>query len=67
MPTLGGSWHNNHHAFPTTASNQLAWWQIDPCYWIIRGFAAAGWAKDVKVPTRAQVDAKLAASARRAA
>ena len=58
LPTLGGSWHNNHHAFPTTASNQLAWWQLDPCGWIIRGFAALGWASDVKKPTRSQVIAK---------
>jgi stearoyl-CoA desaturase (delta-9 desaturase) len=65
LPTLGGSWHNNHHAFPTTASNQLAWYQLDPCYWIIRAFAALGWATDVTVPTRAQIDGKLAASRRR--
>ncbi len=58
LPTLGGSWHNNHHAFPTTASNQLRWWQLDPCGWIIRGFAALGWATDVKKPTRSQVAAK---------
>jgi stearoyl-CoA desaturase (delta-9 desaturase) len=66
LPTLGGSWHNNHHAFPTTASNQLAWYQLDPCGWIIRGFAAAGLATDVKRPTEEQVRGKRAASLRRA-
>ena len=59
LPTLGGSWHNTHHAFPTTASNQLAWWQLDPCGWIIRAFAAVGLASDLKSPTRASIATKL--------
>ncbi|HVK75481.1 MAG TPA: acyl-CoA desaturase, partial [Kofleriaceae bacterium] len=62
LPTLGGSWHNNHHAFPTTASNQLAWWQLDPCYWVIAGLARLGLVADVKVPTADAVRAKRAAS-----
>jgi stearoyl-CoA desaturase (delta-9 desaturase) len=65
LPTLGGSWHNNHHAFPTTASNQLRWWQLDPCGWIIAGFAALGWASEVKRPSRAQIEGKRAAASRR--
>ena len=65
LPTLGGSWHNNHHAFPTTASNQLSWWQLDPCYWVIAALARAGLVTDVKVPTAAQVRAKRAVAARR--
>lgn len=30
LPTLGGAWHNNHHAFPRTATNQFRWWEFDP-------------------------------------
>jgi stearoyl-CoA desaturase (delta-9 desaturase) len=26
---MGESWHNNHHAFPTSARHGLRWWQID--------------------------------------
>jgi stearoyl-CoA desaturase (Delta-9 desaturase) len=29
IPSLGGAWHNNHHAFPTSAINGLQWWQLD--------------------------------------
>jgi len=29
IPTLGESWHNNHHAFPRAAIISLHWWQID--------------------------------------
>jgi hypothetical protein len=65
IPTMGGSWHNNHHAFPNTASNQLSWWQIDPCYWVIAALARVGLVTDVKVPTADQVRAKRAASSRK--
>lgn len=33
--SLGGSWHNNHHAFPHLATNTHHWWQIDPSYWLL--------------------------------
>jgi stearoyl-CoA desaturase (delta-9 desaturase) len=29
LVTLGEGWHNNHHAFPTSAFHGLRWWQID--------------------------------------
>ncbi len=65
LPTLGGSWHNNHHAFPTTASNQLMWWQIDPCYWVIAVLARVGAVTDVKRPTADAIRAKRAVAERR--
>ena len=30
--TLGEGWHNNHHAFPSSARHGLQWWQVDPSY-----------------------------------
>jgi len=27
--TVGGSWHNNHHAVPSSAFNRHRWWQLD--------------------------------------
>ncbi len=65
LPTLGGSWHNNHHAFPSTASNQLSWWQVDPCYWVIAGLERLGLVTDVNVPSPDAVRAKRAVAARR--
>jgi len=29
VPTLGESWHNNHHGFPSAADLRFEWWQID--------------------------------------
>lgn len=48
IPTLGGSLHNNHHAFPTAASNKHRWWHLDPSWWTIRGLERAGLAWDVR-------------------
>src|SRR3954453_2934916 len=45
--SFGESWHNNHHAFPTSASHGLRRWQIDPSAMVIRGLEACGLAWDV--------------------
>jgi stearoyl-CoA desaturase (delta-9 desaturase) len=46
--TLGGSWHNNHHASPRSAFNDLEWWQLDPSAWLIRLGAGLGVLWDVR-------------------
>jgi stearoyl-CoA desaturase (delta-9 desaturase) len=50
LPSLGGSWHNNHHAFPTAASTSVAWWQLDPCGWLIGWLERLGWVWNVRRP-----------------
>jgi stearoyl-CoA desaturase (Delta-9 desaturase) len=47
LPTFGEAWHNNHHAFPTSARHGLGRWQLDPSAWVIRGLEACGLAWDV--------------------
>jgi len=42
VPTLGEAWHNNHHAFPTSARHGLRWWQVDPSGWLILGMERLG-------------------------
>lgn len=49
---LGEGWHNNHHAFPTSARHGLRWWQPDVSYCIIRCLALVGLAWKVKLPFR---------------
>lgn len=58
VPNLGEAWHNNHHAFPSSALFGLEWWQIDIGGWAIRGFEKLGWAWDVRVPSRQMIAAK---------
>ncbi len=47
LPTLGEAWHNNHHAFPTSARHGLRWWQLDPSAWLIWVLEHTGLAWDV--------------------
>jgi len=59
---LGEGWHNNHHAFPTSARHGLAWWQIDISWWIIRLMELTGMAWNVRVPAAAQLASKRRAT-----
>jgi stearoyl-CoA desaturase (Delta-9 desaturase) len=47
LPTLGESWHNNHHAFPTSAFHGLRRWELDPSALVIRGLERLGLIWDV--------------------
>jgi stearoyl-CoA desaturase (Delta-9 desaturase) len=47
LPTLGESWHNNHHAFPTSAAHGLRRRELDPSALVIRGLEAMGLVWDV--------------------
>lgn len=58
IPTLGGSLHNTHHAFPNTAINGFEWWQLDPGAWFIRGLEKLNLAWDIKMPTPEMIAAK---------
>jgi len=47
LPTMGEAWHNNHHAFPTSAVHGLGRWQLDPSALVIAALEKAGLAWDV--------------------
>jgi stearoyl-CoA desaturase (delta-9 desaturase) len=53
--TFGEGWHNNHHAFPTSASIGLRWWQADVGFWLIRLLSMFGLAWDVRQPNAEQI------------
>ena len=48
--TYGEGWHNNHHAYPTSAAHGLRWWEVDLTYLTIRLLAILGLAQDVRLP-----------------
>lgn len=52
MLTLGEGWHNNHHAFPSSARHGLRFWQIDLGWYVIRLLELTGLARNVRVPSR---------------
>ncbi|HEY7890992.1 MAG TPA: acyl-CoA desaturase [Solirubrobacteraceae bacterium] len=61
LPTFGEAWHNNHHAFPTSAHHGLTRWQLDPGGWLIDGLERLGLAWDVVRIAPSTQQAKLAA------
>jgi stearoyl-CoA desaturase (delta-9 desaturase) len=63
LPTFGEAWHNNHHAFPTSAVHGLGRWQVDPSALLIRAMEKVGLAWDVVKPTPARLAAKAATAA----
>jgi len=44
---FGEAWHNNHHAFPTSARHGLGRWQVDPGAWLIAALERRHLAWDV--------------------
>ncbi len=63
---MGEGWHNNHHAFPTSARHGLSWWQVDLSYYIIKAMSWLGLAWKVRVPTAEAMVAKRAVEGPRA-
>jgi sn-1 stearoyl-lipid 9-desaturase len=47
--TFGEGWHNNHHAFPTSARHGTEWYQFDMNWITIMLFRRLGWAKGIKI------------------
>jgi stearoyl-CoA desaturase (Delta-9 desaturase) len=63
--TFGESWHNNHHAFPTSAAHGLRRWEVDPSAAVIRLLELLGLAWDVVRVAPERQAAKLAGEAAR--
>lgn len=47
LPSLGESWHHNHHAFPRSAVHGLKRWELDPSALIIATMEKLGLARNV--------------------
>jgi stearoyl-CoA desaturase (delta-9 desaturase) len=60
LVTFGEGWHNNHHAFQTSARHGFRWWEIDFTYIQIRVLALFRLARDIKVPILSLLSKKTA-------
>lgn len=47
---FGEGWHNNHHAFPTSARHGLRWYQVDLSYFVIWAMERLGLVWRVRLP-----------------
>jgi len=54
----GEGWHNNHHAFPTSARHGLRWWQFDMSWLLILAMKQMRLAWNVRVPSPQELQAK---------
>jgi stearoyl-CoA desaturase (Delta-9 desaturase) len=64
LPSLGESWHHNHHAFPRSATHGLRWWEVDVGGLVIRAMRRLGLAWNVVRITPERQRARLAPSER---
>ncbi|MGW0969227.1 acyl-CoA desaturase [Streptomyces sp. NPDC002516] len=58
--SFGESWHNLHHADPTSARHGVDRGQLDPSAAVIRLFERLGWVTDVRWPTPDRIAARRA-------
>ena len=64
LVNLGEGWHNNHHAFSSSARFGLRWYQFDAGYAFIRVMQAIGAANGVRQPSASDIQAKTIDKAR---
>ncbi|MDF9813631.1 fatty acid desaturase [Streptomyces sp. SPB162] len=56
--SCGESWHNLHHAEPTSARHGVLRGQVDSSARVIRWFEQLGWASDVRWPSKDRIAAR---------
>ena len=48
---FGEGWHNNHHAFQSSARHGMRWWEIDVTYITIQFLSWFGLVRAIRVPS----------------
>jgi stearoyl-CoA desaturase (delta-9 desaturase) len=61
LPSLGESWHHNHHAFPRSARHGMRWWEVDVSGLIILAMKRLGLARDVVTISKERQAERMAA------
>jgi stearoyl-CoA desaturase (delta-9 desaturase) len=64
VPSLGESWHHNHHVFPTSAFHGLGWRQFDLSGIVITIWEKLGLVWNVRRPSADQIARKRASALR---
>jgi len=48
--TLGEGWHNNHHAYQSSARQGFRWWEIDVTFYVLKALSLVGIVWDLRSP-----------------
>lgn len=56
--TFGEGWHNNHHAFPSSARHGRRWWELDLSWMLILWLAHRGWIWEIRLMPEPQKDSE---------
>ena len=49
--TMGEGWHNNHHAYQSSARQGFYWWEYDPTFYLLKLLERLGLVWNLKCPT----------------
>lgn len=49
--TMGEGWHNNHHAYQSSARQGFRWWEMDVTYYVLVVLSWLGIVWDLKAPS----------------
>jgi stearoyl-CoA desaturase (Delta-9 desaturase) len=49
--TMGEGWHNNHHAYQSSARQGFRWWEYDPTFYLLKLLERIGLVWNLKRPT----------------
>jgi len=55
LATMGEGWHNNHHAFQSSARQGFRWWEIDLSFYILQLLSLVGVVSGLKPPPESVV------------
>ncbi|HLI67203.1 MAG TPA: fatty acid desaturase [Caulobacteraceae bacterium] len=50
LATMGEGWHNNHHAWQSSARQGFRWWEVDATFYILLALSRIGVVWDLKLP-----------------
>ena len=48
--TMGEGWHNNHHAYQSSARQGFRWWEIDVTFYLLKALSFVRVVRDLKTP-----------------
>lgn len=52
---MGEGWHNNHHAYQSSARQGFRWWEVDLTFYALKGLERLGLVWDLRLPPEAVV------------